>query len=447
MTISSHVIGLLRENPSLQPRDLRKYYPELTPKNQWWTLEKARRKLRAELAKEAVHEPAPEAEGSKKSPKHTKEIKEPKLFAGHTSLRADKAKREMQLGQEDALALQRKYASALKEVALVDRLVRIAKEVAPTSYEVDPPKPTKGACPAHSAQSAVLLLGDTHIGKVVRPEQTLGFGRYNFDMFCSRLKHLEERVISILKDHTQCKVNQLVVAMLGDMVDGSLSHGAEAAQVATVFAQVYAGAHVLAQFFRNISAHVPIRIESVVGNHGRWANQKKMPTKNRYSNLDAFLYALVQALLRDIPHIQYELTEEPFRVFDVEGTTIWIGHGDHLRGGDKALGVPIHSIARQLSTTAQMHAQHHRAVPQIYCVGDKHKRIELPHPNGDFIINGAFPGYDEYAHASNFADAGADQKMFLVHPSYGRSATYNLYLSRVKEKKGLYTVPKNFQLP
>ena len=128
--------------------------------------------------------------------------------------------------------LRRKYDQALEELVLVDRLVEMAGKVAPRSYD-----PAPNLVPVSrgdgSAQSAVLLLSDTHIGKIVDPGQTLYFGNYNFQVFLERLKHLETRIVSILQEHTNTKVNKLVVAMLGDMVDGALAHSAEAATAAT----------------------------------------------------------------------------------------------------------------------------------------------------------------------------------------------------------------------
>ena len=433
------VRDMLRKNPDLTPAEIRKVFPGISNKRSAGLLYRCKyKRVRIDGVDTLVRtEPAV-------APKEKKEVVKEQDHP--TTVAEDKSSRSQEYWNGQYKDLKRKYDEILMDSTLTDRLIEIAREVAPKSYNPAPDVQIQRAQSGHSPQSAVLLLSDTHIGKVVSPEQTLYFGDYNFPKFMSRLKHLEERTISILLDHTQAPINKLVIAMLGDMVDGSLSHGAEAGQANTVFTQVYAGAHVVAQFLRNVSRYVPIQIETVVGNHGRWGTQKKMPTKNRFSNLDMFFYAIVQSLTRDIPNIDFKLTEQPFKTLRVENTMIWLGHGDHLKGGDKAMGIPIHSIGRQLSTTAQMFAKAGRQVPQIYCVGDKHKRIELPHANGDFVVNGAFVGYDEYAHASNFADAGPDQKLFLVHPKYGRSATYNIYLQQAEDLDKPYDVPGGFQI-
>lgn len=419
-------------NPNITTRELRKLFPKIVPHTMHNLVYRIRTEMRTE---KAIAKPAKTAGVNVGKP--------PQL---PTTFDDDRAKEGGEFWNQKYNDLKVKYASAIKELVVVDRLVDLAQTLAPKSYDPAPKVPIIKKDKTETPQSAVLLLSDTHIGKVVDPAQTLGFGRYNFNIFLYRLKHLEERILSILLDHTSSQIDELVIAMLGDMVDGSLSHAAEVAQASTLFEQVYAGSHAVAQFVRNLSAYTKkIKIVTCVGNHGRWASQHKMPTKNRYSNLDMFFYAQVQALLSGIPSIEFELNKQPFQTIDVQGKTMWFGHGDHLKGGDKALGVPAHSIGRQLSTVSQMHAREGRPVPQIYCVGDKHRRMELPHCLGDFLVNGSFVGYDEYAHASNFPDAGPDQKLFLIHPKYGRGASYNIYLTQANELDQIpYKIPENF---
>lgn len=344
--------------------------------------------------------------------------------------------------------LNRKYQQALKDCALVDRLVSEIQEMAPKSYQEAPkiagPRPQiKG-----SPQSAVLLLSDTHIGKVINPAQTLGFGGYDFPVFLARLKYVEDSIISILRDHTNTEVPELVVAMLGDMLDGALAHGVEAGLRNTLFSQCYNGAHAVAQFLRNLSAYVPkIRVRTVVGNHTRYSNQHRMPTENRFSNFDMFFYALVEALTKDIRTIEWDLNQQPFDIFEVQGFAFYAAHGDHWRGGDKALGIPNHAIGRQISTTTQLFNKHGEACPNYYLSGHWHRSITLPHATGEVMINGGFPGLDNYALAENFNPVDPIQRFFLVHPKYGRAATYDLCLKFAKPGAvSPYTLPPGFPM-
>jgi hypothetical protein len=326
---------------------------------------------------------------------------------------------------------------------VVQALVEEAKQLAPHSYDPAPsvswPERRGG-----SPQSAVLLLSDTHIGQVVEPEQTLGYGGYNLDVFMSRLKRLEQAVHSILADHVTTPVKELVVPILGDMIHGNLAHSVEAGQHHTLFEQFYVAGHALAQFLRNISTLAPItRIYTAVGNHPRWGTQKKMPTDNRYSNFDQFLYAYMQALTRDCVNIEWTLDKQPFAVFDVQGFTFYCGHGDHLRGGDKALGIPAHSIGRHLGTSMGLRSRQGKSLVNYYCFGHLHKPIQLPHTLGEVIVNGGFPGVDGFGLMEGFQAYPPSQRFFLVHPKFGRAACYDLRLDFEPEgKKPHYTIPK-----
>jgi hypothetical protein len=350
--------------------------------------------------------------------------------------------------QYDQLA--RKYGKLAEEHSVVDQLVADIKEVAPVSYDPAPRiirdcalRLSKG-----KPQSAVLLLSDTHVGLEVRPTQTLGFGNYNFETFLARLKFLESAVLSILRDHTTTEVPELVIPILGDMLDGNLNHSAEAGQVNTLFSQFYGAGHAIAQFLRNVAAHVPkVRCYTVVGNHTRWGTQKKMPTTNRYSNLDSFLYAYLSALTENVKNIEWNLSTQPFSIFEIQGFRFHASHGDHLRGGDKALGIPNHSVGRQISTTTQLFNKHGIAAPHYYLTGHLHRGITLPHAAGEFIINGGFPGLDTYALMENFNPIDPIQRFFLVHPKYGRTAEYPISLKfAVPGDERPYVIPANFPI-
>lgn len=325
--------------------------------------------------------------------------------------------------------LSKKYATLLKDRNLVDRLVEEVRVLAPTGYTRAPAIVRNRALGKGKPQSAVLELSDSHIGAVVAPGQTLTFGSYDFNIFMARLKYLEDSIISIVRNHITTPVPELVIAMLGDMLDGALEHGNECGQLNPMFNQFFAGGHALAQFLRNLAPHFPlIRVYDVVGNHARFQNQKRMPTVNKHSNFDKFLYAFVHSLVRDIPNIEWELTAQPFQTFEVNGSHFFAGHGETLRGGDKMLGIPNHAVGRTVSTVTQLHNKHSLRAPNYYLFGHLHRNISLPHATGDVIINGGFVGVDGYGLNEMFTPADPMQKLFFVHEQYGKTAAYDISL-------------------
>jgi len=368
-------------------------------------------------------------------------------LAEATTFEEDKEKRGEIFWKSEYSALQSKYEKAVRQASVSDRLVELASELAPKSYHARPAV-SSGRKGKGSPQSAVLLLSDTHIGQVISPDQTLGFGGYNFPTFLARLKFLEEGVVSILSEHTTTKIDELVLCLGGDLLDGALAHGAEAKQKNTLFCQFYAGGHALAQFIRNLAPHVPkIRIKTVVGNHPRWGTQHKMPTENRFSNLDHFLSAYIEALTKDLPTVEWSIDKQPFALFNVQGFKFHLSHGDHLRGGDKALGVPNHSVGRLISSTAQLFGKHGLESPHYFLTGHLHRGIVLPHAKGSFIVNGGFPGMDCYGLISGFSPVDPSQVFFFVHPKFGKTATYDISLKFAEVTDNApYDIPGDLEL-
>lgn len=346
-------------------------------------------------------------------------------------------------GQHDAL--NKKYQRALREQAAVDRLVAVARELAPKSYSPLPPV-VKVSGQKGKPQSAVLFLSDTHVGQVIEGSQTMGFGHYNFEVFLARLKFYEEAVTSILRDHTTTPINELVIAMGGDMLHGALNHAAEAGQQVTLFQQWFGAGHAFAQFIRNLAPLVPrVRIYCTVGNHTRWMSQHKMPTDNRYSNLDSFVYAYTEALTRDLMNVGWTLDTQPAALFNVEGFLFHLSHGDQLKGGDRALGIPNHAVGRMVSANSQLYGKQGTPSPNYYLVGHLHREIVLPHARGAVIVNGGFPGVDGFGLAGGFSPIDPKQVFFLVHPRYGKTATYDIELKfAIETPHRPYNIPGNF---
>jgi len=343
-----------------------------------------------------------------------------------------------------AKSLERDLAAGSKSKIAVDILCEEVRKLAPKSYDPLPPVRPLARTSHSKPQSAVLLFSDTHIGAGIKPDQTLGLGHYNFEVFLRRLYRMEQSTASILQDHTTTAVPEIVVPMLGDMLDGALEHSAECGQLNTLLTQFYSGGHAIAQFFRNLSRLAPLRVYGTVGNHTRWQNQKKMPSKNRASNMDMLLYLYIQALLGENPRIKFEFNWQPFATFEVQGFSFYCAHGDNIRGGDKMLGIPNHALGRMVGTTTQLFNRAGRNTPDYFCLGHLHRGIELPHSKGQVIVNGAFPGIDGYALSEYFNSSHPMQKLFLMHPTYGRSACYDLRLDLGDNTEHQYTIPGVF---
>jgi hypothetical protein len=151
----------------------------------------------------------------------------------------------------------------------------------------------------------------------------------------------------------------------------------------------------------------------------------------------------MEALTKDIKNIQWNINHQPFAVFEVQGFQFHCGHGDNLRGGDKALGIPAHSIGRKLSSSMGLNAKIGRPLVNYFCFGHLHKPIQIPHTLGEVIVNGGFPGVDGFGLAEGFQSYWPSQKLFLVHPKFGRAACYDLRLDVAPDgEKPYYELPE-----
>ncbi len=273
-------------------------------------------------------------------------------------------------------------------------------------------------------ESAVLLISDTHIGQEVSTVQTNGFGSYNPRIFCERLFYVQEKILEII-GQVSAGIDELHVFLLGDIIHGALNHGAEKEDNCVVADQFQLAVWTLHQFLCSLAFRVPLlQVHTVVGNHGRWPGQKRMPTNYRYSNLDHLVYCSLQLALKvhGLTNITVNLNAAPRQVIDIKGSRFLASHGDDLKGGDRQFGVPIHAATRQVNATTQRFAAAEDRPVDYYVCGDKHKSITLPLARGEFIINGSMVGVDEFS--MSFCPGEPMQLLFGVHPQLRKTWSY-----------------------
>lgn len=358
----------------------------------------------------------------------------------NSTIAEDREKTRSRLAQETAAAALRKYNELLQKQELDDQVVEVFSQQLQESFGStlninirQHPKVYRGQS---LDEEAVLVLSDTHVGKIVEANETNGFGYYNPLRYLTKLQHLTDKVAHIINERNGYKhgnpIRRLHIMLLGDLVDGMLNHAEEIPGHTYVSQQVQLAALSLFQSIARLSLVVDeVKVYGLGGNHARWPNQKKPPTTGRFSNLDTIVLEWIQSLfeISPIKNVSFQLTRSLHQIVDILGFRFCTAHGDHLKGGDKAMGVPIHAIAREINSMTQRLAARHEKVPRYYIVGDKHKRIELPTARGAFMVNGAFPGTDGYSLSGGFSETLPEQLFFGVHPVFGKSWTYNMNIS------------------
>lgn len=371
--------------------------------------------------------------------------------AGSLSHELDRARRR--LDAREMGRLRQTLARLGERRAWEDRLVaEFRASLRPFSPQVPrlPTPPGNDAVPGEP-EAAVLLFSDAHVGQHVDPGQTRGAGRYGPAVYLDRLAYLEGQVGTQL---ASAGTQELHVFLLGDIVHGRLDHGAEGERTSLLTDQVRLAAWSLGQFLLRLAARVPtLYVHAAGGNHGRWMDQRRVPTVNRHSNLDHVVYGCVQAILwaAKTSNVRFELNAEPLQVVDVLGLRIAARHGDQVRGGGGGVdklggGLPTAALARDVVAVSALFGSFGERPPDYYVIGDKHRHLVMSLPTGEFLVNGSFVGVDEYSYGLALAPARPMQIMFGIN-RHGKTWQRDVSLRLAEPGGGLsaYELPADLR--
>jgi hypothetical protein len=330
----------------------------------------------------------------------------------------------------------RKMRQQALEEAQRERLLRIFEESVRDcrlDLSFTPPAPPPRTSDPHAA---VLLLGDIHVGKVCDPAETEGRAYYNPAHTVARLHLLEREAVRLIASGPP--VDELYVLLCGDIIEGALDHGAEREETLLISKQFSLAVALLSQFIARMAALVPkVKVSGVCGNHGRWPNQRRMPTTGRESNFDGLVYASLQLLLgaAGAASVTFDFRESSRQLIKVKDTLVQLSHGDELRGGDYYVA----GIKREVYNSVLRYSQGGR-IPDLWITGDKHVSLQLPVGNGQFLVNGSFVGEDTYG--QRFSPTIASQTLFWVCPQRGKTLQSDIRLDRAIPTSSLpYQLP------
>jgi hypothetical protein len=324
------------------------------------------------------------------------------------------AARELLEIRDSQIRNRRERAEAI-ELAQRERLLeafRQAVQECRFSCTIEPPRATPN--PRRQPHAAVLLISDTHVGKVCSPRETEGRAIYNPAQFVARLGLLERGVAELLQDGPP--IDELVVILLGDIVEGCLDHGAEREENLLLSHQFVLATHLLAQFLMRLAGIVPtMRVFGLGGNHSRWPGQRRSPTTGRESNLDHLVYRGIEMIAgaAGIKNLHFQLGEASRQTIRVKSSVLAALHGDQIRGGEFFTA----GIKREVYSSVLRRAPN-GDLPDLWVTGDKHVPQSLSVGTGRWVINGAFVGEDTYS--QQFAPARASQTLMWICPEKGR---------------------------
>ncbi len=338
---------------------------------------------------------------------------------------------KLRRAQEAATRYRKLYESSIREDAEEERLISLfhtSIDSLPKIPRVLHGAPSIRASRGKTQETPLLALGDLHIGQIINKAATHGINEYNFDIFQDRLEHLENCLLDILFSHQHSEYPELVIAGIGDNVSGTIHEELQKHGAQHIIDQVYIGATAVSVFINRISAHFKhIRFVGMSGNHGR-VKVGKPESMNYWKNYDRLFCSIMAQRLYANKRVEMILPEAVFTVIDVAKHKILISHGQELP--PSPMGIPAYSMNRaaggyqEVLRMAGLHFDY-------WLLGHIHRPMELD----TTIVNGCFPGYDEYAVGRLFKPIRPMQKLIGFHEQHGKAWEYPIRLDGAPKAK------------
>jgi len=282
-----------------------------------------------------------------------------------------------------------------------------------------------------------MLLSDCHGDQEVLPERVMGYEDYNFEEFCKRAERYVNTTLSFcFNNMSQHVFEDLHIFGLGDYVNGEI-HGAQhhskwenaiknAMGVGEVFGMMFQD---LSKYFKRIFFY------SVSGNHGRRTEKKDY--LGAHDNWDYLVAKWAVARCKnliDAKKLIVEIPDSYSHIVEVSQYRFFLNHGDDMKS---SLGTPYYALDR---TTRNL--QSIAAVKQqkfdYFLYGHWHKKAQAQITTGEWIMNGAFRATDEFIFHSMGGYAEPKQKIFGIHPTYGKTWELSVNLKVPGQNKTRY---------
>lgn len=306
---------------------------------------------------------------------------------------------------------------AAREVALA------VKRAAPPKILVDhTAEHLKGKRPV----TAVFLLGDWHIGEIIRLNEMEGFNAYNFEIATRRITVIVNKFLRWVKmSRKEFYIPEVVVVGLGDFISGDIHRELEVTNEFPVPVQTANAGWLLSEVILALAPHfASVRLVEVgADNHGRLTQkpQFKQKTLNNFSYL---VYTIANARLEFLENFKYEMSTSIKYLAEINTKKFLIQHGDTVKSW---MGIPFYGIQRDQMREAMARMLTDEGF-HYQLMGHFHFPIFM----ASLVMNGSLSGTNEFDHAAGRLSEPA-QLSFLVHQKYG---VFNLCVWKPDKKNG-----------
>lgn len=298
---------------------------------------------------------------------------------------------------------------------------------------------------AETAQSAVLMISDVHIGQYTPAEDVGVFGEYNTNIALARVKHTFSTFASIAK-HQAFPIDAVHIIFLGDLTDQAhLRPGHEGFVDMNTTKQALAGVNVLTAGLSMLAGQFPhVYVRGVPGNHGRIPADPRRADPT--DNFDWLIYNVARLALEQQDNIIWDIPDTWYVNFAIKGFRFLGIHGEDIisyvgfpwygatRAARDYVGMFRLAQRRRLRNSPPQTVEEYTEamiVPDYALLGHFHTPANWEAPDIELLTNGAMPGVSIYGAKRRKVIGRPSQRMFFVHQKYGMAMRCPIILDDV----------------
>ena len=255
------------------------------------------------------------------------------------------------LHQAEQLQDGEQYRPVAQQAVLRERILAAIQPLPPIV-----PPPLYRTSPA-SGRELMLSVADCHYGCVIHVQGLQGeiINHYDPAVFEARMWQLRDKLAFIIEKE---RIELAHVAMLGDSLDGMLRASQLMQLRYGMVESCMRFADFMAVWLRELSAHVPIKVYTVDGNHTEIRPLGSKHNAFPQENLEKVITWALQARLKGCEAIEVADNDGKHKLTSVCGYNVLLTHGDGDKGLSEAAesalllyGLPIHYML-----TAHLHS-------------------------------------------------------------------------------------------
>lgn len=328
------------------------------------------------------------------------------------------------LDKRDDLNAKKKLTESVKEVTFRTKL---SQELEKHAKVLPPATPYKSPPETRSTVTETLLLhlSDWHADEVVKQDSVMGLNNFNGKVVTKRVRRVIDNAIEI-KNRLQkggYRFPNLVVAVNGDMVSGTIHEIEKHSSSANVIQSVLKCAALLAESIRDLSGQFEnVYCFCTSSNHGRLPDARKIQLKEPTRSWDYLIYKYAELALQDCHNVRMEIPDSWAAIYEVEGKVFYQGHGHFIKSWNS---IPFYGISRMTSKLGSIINKHFRPI-DYWLFGHFHVHGSIENAGGEYLINPSLIGPQEFGIHCLGDATPPGQSLFGIHKKYGITHRWKL---------------------